>query len=967
MARENLEIRITAEMQQIRAAITGLTDQLEKTRSKGKKIGTDTAAGVSQLNAKLTGTARIVQTIAATIGAGFSIAGLIRAADEASGISTSLKLATNNAQALATAQTGVFKIAQETRNSLLATTQLYARIERSTRDIGLNQSTILQLTKTINQAATLSGGGAAAEAALFQLSQGLASGVLRGDELNSVLEQTPRLAQAIADGMDIPIGQLRKIAQEGKLTSAELLKAILKQKDVIAGEAAQAPVTVAQGFTAIRNAIVQYLATNKDAQEAFRKLGEALMTIAQHMPAIINFLVKIVPVAAAAWAAMYARAAILGVLAGLAKIRVALIANAAAWQTLRLSAIGSLGAIRIALGVLVSAFAGWQIGKWLREEFLQARLFGLAFVSGMLKLWETLKGSFRATGVVLREAFYGAFNWVLDKAAGFARSMATALSKIPGVGDKASGLFVNMAKGIEDSKVSAEGVQAAFERVRGETQLAKDNIDGIIDGLVDAEIAAEAAKNAVAGTGDPLEVGTGAAVPGGDGKAAQAAAKMAAIQADLIRDNVERALKQLDRLYSAGKISIRDYFAEKTRLETEAIDASLAAARAELAAAKGGADVAAAQANIVKLMRDRKAVALDAIYAQKEAEDDLTRQIGQLHIRMLQATGETARATRAQLEEEMGDLIIRLQSEGDTAGVALARKVINLEAWQAQLDEAKRRVDEAMSKFQSVETSTGAQVEAGMLGQSDAEDRVKAQREASLEVLLRTRDTYIEVQEAARLAGDAMTEAAATEAIAELDGQIATLSINVESLGYKATQVLKGALSQLFTDLADGSKSASDSLKAFVLNFVQGMAQIAANALATYLVLQLLDAIYPGLGKMTAATASAGVHHAGGVVGAGGSRRTIPAFAFAGAPRYHTGGVAGLAANEVPAILQKGEEVLTAGDPRHRNNGGMGGKGGDPGTRFVFVDDQRDVSNYLESAEGERVVVRILERNKLSN
>ena len=66
-----------------------------------------------------------------------------------------------------------------------------------------------------------------------------------------------------------------------------------------------------------------------------------------------------------------------------------------------------------------------------------------------------------------------------------------------------------------------------------------------------------------------------------------------------------------------------------------------------------------------------------------------------------------------------------------------------------------------------------------------------------------------------------------------------------------------------------------------------------------------------------------GLFHQGGVVGAGGSTRMASPFAFAGAPRYHGGGIAGLAADEMPAILRRGEEVLTAGDPRHRSNGGL--------------------------------------------
>ncbi|HRP76274.1 MAG TPA: hypothetical protein PLN31_19470, partial [Azoarcus taiwanensis] len=86
--------------------------------------------------------------------------------------------------------------------------------------------------------------------------------------------------------------------------------------------------------------------------------------------------------------------------------------------------------------------------------------------------------------------------------------------------------------------------------------------------------------------------------------------------------------------------------------------------------------------------------------------------------------------------------------------------------------------------------------------------------------------------------------------------------------------------------------------------------------------------------------------------------------AFAGAPRYHTGGIAGLRPGEVPAILKKREEVLTEDDPRHRFNGGREGAGAAPprNMRFIFVDDERDVSNWLRTTSDE-VFVEKLNRN----
>lgn len=987
MATDTLQIRITAEFAQLRTAIASMQSQLEKVRATGNTIGSASAQGVAQLNARLAQTANFARNIAAALGVGLSIQGLVRASDEAQNIAARLRLATRSAEQFRVAQQGVFEIAQRTRTSLQATVDLYARIERSTRDAKVNQATVLALTKAINQAAQLSGGGASAEAALFQLSQGLASGTLRGEELNSVLEQTPRLAQAIADGMDLPIGQLRKVAQEGKLTSEQVLRAILKESKTLQEEFATFPPTIASGFTAMRNAFVQYLSTSGEAGTASAALATALQKIAEQLPRIIDGFIRLGPIVLAIYAGFklwpLITVAVTAATAAIARFNVQLALStpamrAASTQARALSAsmaavgpasaLGATGAVaalsRIKAGflLLISAVAGWQIGTYLSEQFLQVRLAGLALVVGLLVSFKTLTGGMRQIGVTIREIFISAFNFVIGKAADFSRALSRAASVLPG-GGKAAAFYDTMATSLDSAQMKAEGVADAFRRVYDETEAAKEAMREL--GLEQAQWEIDN-DGKTSGAGAAGDVG----IPGGAAAKASLAdmAKIAKAQADLVVDEVNRALGQLQRLYDQGKVSIRDYFAEKQRLETQSIDAQLAAAQAELRAASGADEVATANATVIKLMRDRKQVALDAINAQADAEKDLADRMTELDIRRLQATGQGAAATRARLEQEMRDLKVRLQTEGQQAGVDLANNVIDLEVLDARLTEAGQRIAEAMQRFQAVQTATGAQVSAGMLSQSTAEEQIRVQREASLALLVKQREELVRVQQEAIKLGDAYNLERANTALQELDGNLATMAINTESLGYKATQVLQGALTQLFEDLASGSKSASEALGDFVLNFVRGMAQIAAQALATYLVLQLLDAIYPGLGKLVAAGGGAvASNHSGGMAGAGGSRRMMPSLAFAGAPRLHTGGIAGLGPDEVPIIAQRGEEMLTRTDPRHRYNGGLNpSQQQDPGTRIVIVDDERSAEKFLQSPAGERIVVRHMQRNQLT-
>jgi hypothetical protein len=103
--------------------------------------------------------------------------------------------------------------------------------------------------------------------------------------------------------------------------------------------------------------------------------------------------------------------------------------------------------------------------------------------------------------------------------------------------------------------------------------------------------------------------------------------------------------------------------------------------------------------------------------------------------------------------------------------------------------------------------------------------------------------------------------------------------------------------------------------------------------------------------------------HGGGVVGSNGNHtRRVDSSWFAGAPRYHNGGLPGIQPNEVPSILEKGEEVLARDDPRNVLNGAGGGDGA-KSTRFVLVDDRSNVAEAMTTADGEEAVMLNIRRN----
>ena len=146
--------------------------------------------------------------------------------DTYTGLQNRLKLVTNNQAELNKATEDTFRIAQNLF-SLGFCVQVYQRFSDNAKTLNLTMDDTARLTETVSKAVAISGASAeAADAALVQFGQALASGTLRGEELNSVMEQTPALAKAIAKGMGITVGELRSVAAEGKITSQEIVKAL---------------------------------------------------------------------------------------------------------------------------------------------------------------------------------------------------------------------------------------------------------------------------------------------------------------------------------------------------------------------------------------------------------------------------------------------------------------------------------------------------------------------------------------------------------------------------------------------------------------------------------------------------------------------------------------------------------------------------------------------------------------------
>lgn len=214
----------------------------------------------SSLNSLRKTAASVKATLAGAITIGSALAvgrAYLEIADRAKQMSAQLNLATKDYGSLGQAQQDTNRIAAETRTGLEATTALYTTMLRASQPLGKSQQEAARATETFGKALKLGGAGTAeAASATLQFSQALASGVLRGDEFNSIAEASPRIMQLLADSLGVTRGELRGMAEDGKLTADVLFRALTDRKFTagIDAEFRQLPQTFGESMTLLDDA-----------------------------------------------------------------------------------------------------------------------------------------------------------------------------------------------------------------------------------------------------------------------------------------------------------------------------------------------------------------------------------------------------------------------------------------------------------------------------------------------------------------------------------------------------------------------------------------------------------------------------------------------------------------------------------------------------------------------------------------
>lgn len=438
---------------------------------------------------------------------------ILELADSMTTTRARLDLMNDGLQTTAELQDMIMKSANRSRAAYSTTADAVAKMGIMAGDAFSSNEELIAFSELINKQFTIAGTSAAGiDAAMLQLTQAMSSGVLRGEELNSVFEQAPTIIQTIADYLGVPIGKIREMAAEGQITSTIVKNAMLASADEINAKFAAMPMTFSQVWTIAKNI----------ALEAFTPV---LTLIGQGAQWIYDNWSMIAPVFWGLAAAALGYAVALGI-----QTAATWIANGAAQAFFTTLLTNPLFWIALAIGVVVAAIYKWvqSVGglkvawlicvnavltawDWVKIEFMT----GVYFV---MNLWNRLQLAFYTASVNIQN-FMGDMkagvltilqnmvNGAIDIINGFINT----LNKIPGVSIDAieKVTFGTTAQMENDAAKQARAADLAAYQDQINSQIAER--DSALSAMKsearaataqrEAEIAAAKAESAAAGNG----------------------------------------------------------------------------------------------------------------------------------------------------------------------------------------------------------------------------------------------------------------------------------------------------------------------------------------------------------------------------------------------------------------------------------------------------------------------------------
>lgn len=830
------------------------------------------------------------------------------------------------------------------------------------------------------------------------IGQSFSKGKIQAEELRSQIgERLPGAFAFAQQALKKFFPDLDKALVEGKVGAENLLVIAESVRKAASGQVAQAIRALDAEQSRFNNSVLffkqeiaeagfadAYVDLLKQLTDYFRSTDgkEFAKTLAQIGSAVVAVLSGLVTfrdelgLLAGLFASVLAAGALAKVGASVLGIGAAA-AGATGFVRVFAVAISTLGVALKSLGVLVAVFvAAYSIGNYFYDQYAIVRVFGAKLVTGIAQIWSRIKFGAMELWEDLPRLITNAMISMVNAASEGLKdifrllrsgALALGLKDFAATFDRAIGSFVML---------KTEGMSQRTKEIRLEAEQDLARIQAIGDQMVKDALKHEGPKliKPVTATESP---GKRAGANDGKGDPAEIAKRERAIEA------ITRALETLEAKIDKAQT-------DNLAKQLDAIDIEYQALERRIAAL-GGADAI----GFAKRLQD--AVGQLKLQITRKFNDKLLDEQNALLSKVEQAEAAAGR-------KEKTDLDARLQAISDSYAATYRQieeqrqKLAGNEMSTGPADEAKRRLDAAVLELKNSERLKFLKEElqrkeqgindvlkarelsmraienefaAGNITRSQADDQIRAlvaEMQPAIEQATLTAEQFaranaaafdpLTLQEFLNKLAEARNSGAALNAEFDRTGQIIKSGIDTGiTSAFDALYDSIGRLTQRTGDWGDVFDNVGKSIVGTIAQVLREMAMLIIKQ-------QILLALQSLTGT-TGGGAAAVVKHSGGVIGPTSNRtRNVSPTWFAAAPRYHTGGIAGLAPDEYPAILQRNEEVLSASDPRNVMNGGGATKQAPAqANRFVLVDDRSRMAEAMAGSEGEQVTLVHLRKN----
>lgn len=454
---------MATDVERLVAVLEARTTAFEKAMNKAVGVSNQRARQIEQRFDKMNGNInRSFQNLlrggVAAIG-GLGLRQLQQMADTWTDYSARVGLAIKSMDAAPAVMERIYQMAQRTYSAMDTTAESFIQNSNTLRELGKSTKEQLDYTEALNNALVVSGAKAQrAESIQNALAKAMAAGVLRGENLNTVIQQGGRVAEALADELGISTLELGKVGQQGKITGDIVYNALTKRLETLREEAEAMPATISDGFLQIRNALTRYVGQMDQASGVSGAFASGLVFVADHFDSI-------------AAAAAVAGSMLLGrYVPGLVRATVAQAAMVATNPFLLLAtAIGGATFALHAFGGDIQPVAGEM-----------ATLHDYAGAA-----WDAIKDGAMSAGAAVRDGFLTAINLIVDAMGGVEMSWEDVWAVVKRVANQIIGEMMLMYDTIVIAftklpQAVAESVINAMNYMVG---LIESGINKVIDGV----------------------------------------------------------------------------------------------------------------------------------------------------------------------------------------------------------------------------------------------------------------------------------------------------------------------------------------------------------------------------------------------------------------------------------------------------------------------------------------------------